>query len=376
MLFITLLNKVEPLFCITMNITSIKGAFMTAYDSNLALEVCGGCNAKIGSLKLHEILASLPKQNADPKLLLGFESADDACIYEIDEENVLIQTLDFFPTPVAEPYYFGQIAATNALSDIYAMGATPAFALNIVAFPSDEDTTVLKEILRGGQDKVKEAGCVIAGGHSIHDAKAKYGLVVTGFAKKSDLKLNNQIKQPAKLYLSKPLGAGILCGARSVGELSDTDYAVLIEGMTTLNKQASFLAIKHNCLALTDVTGFGLIGHLKEMLSSANEATIYTRSLPLYPSALAKAKELLVTGGGQRNRQAFHHLCSFRHDNTPYNELLFDPQTSGGLLIAMPTDAKQNEAFIEECQKLGVAMHLVGEISQKTSASAKQINIL
>ncbi len=375
----------------SVEISTDMNANMNANMSGSKIQVCGGCNAKIGSVQLNSILRNLPSAPHHPLLLTDFQSNDDACVFRIpknlsdltdnnsaettadpsDDEMVVLQTVDFFPAPVAEPYYFGQIAAANALSDIYAMGGKPAFALNIVGFPADKDPEILQEILAGGQSKIIESGACIAGGHSIHDHQEKYGLCVTGFAPLKRIKHNNQISNNCRLFLSKPLGTGILCAAASSGLVAEAEYKTLIAGMTELNKYASELALSYNAQAMTDVTGFGFIGHLCEMLGYLEQnndmsqlqsrAEIYGRKLPFYPGAERLAKEMLQTGGGTRNRQAFGKYCSFRHNSFVRESLLFDPQTSGGLLIALSED-QDYLAFLSEAEERGLNMTEIGKI--------------
>lgn len=216
----------------------------------------GGCTAKLGPGALNRVLGKLPKAE-DPNLLIGFDHSDDAAVYRLREDLAIVQTLDFFPPMVEDPYTFGQIAAANALSDIYAMGGEVKTALNIVCFPERMDLNILGQILLGGSEKVREAGGVLAGGHSIADQDVKYGLSVTGVIHPDKIFANNSCKEGDVLLLTKPLGVGIVCTASRVGEASKEAMALAVKSMTTLNKYASEIVRKYRTHGCTDVTGFG-----------------------------------------------------------------------------------------------------------------------
>lgn len=328
---------------------------------NKRLEVCGGCNAKIGIEKLNNILADLDlRTNDNPNLLLSFSNSDDAAIYQISETEAIVQTLDFFPPPVEDPFTFGQIAACNALSDIYAMGARPITALNIVAWPEKEDINILREILAGGASIIKLSGASLCGGHSIHDPRIKYGLAVTGISEIKKLKRNDTGEDGDVLILTKPLGIGLLTGKLLSLGLDKETKLELIETMTCLNKDASEVAIKYNAHAMTDVTGFSLIGHLKEMLSDRLNAKIHLRSLPILEGAIEASKEKLITAGGVKNKKFLEKYCDFRHSSEYMKEIIFDPQTSGGLLIAC--DEKVGEKIVQELKFLGHKVAIIGEL--------------
>ena len=226
----------------------------------------GGCTAKLGAGVLSHILEKLPRGEKDPDLLVGYDSRDDAAVYRITDDIALVQTVDFFPPMVDDPYTFGQIAAANALSDVYAMGGEVKTALNLVCFPESMDLNILGEILRGGAEKVAEAGGILAGGHSIADTSVKYGLSVTGLVDPRRLTANDTGKPGDKLILTKALGVGLICTANRVGEAAPGAMDAAVASMTTLNKSAAEISRSYDVHAVTDVTGFSFLGHLHEMM--------------------------------------------------------------------------------------------------------------
>lgn len=319
----------------------------------------GGCTAKLGPGVLEAVLEKLPKY-ANPNLLVGFDSSDDAAVYQLTEDLAVVQTLDFFPPMVDDPYTFGQIAATNALSDIYAMGGEVKTALNIVCFPEQMDLNILGEIMLGGSEKVREAGGTLAGGHSIADDSVKYGLSVMGTIHPDKIYKNNACQEGDKLILTKPLGVGIVCSAQRVGASSEAAMNRAIESMTTLNKYAAEIIRKYRVHACTDVTGFSFLGHLTEMLEEDFGAEIDSLQVPYIPEAVHYANEFYITAAGQRNRNHVGDRVAF--DNVPYaiEEILFDPQTSGGLLVSLhPEDA---ELALKEIEALGLPCGIVGTV--------------
>ena len=324
----------------------------------------GGCTAKLGAGVLSHILEKLPRGEKDPDLLVGYDSRDDAAVYRITEDIALVQTVDFFPPMVEDPYTFGQIAAANALSDIYAMGGEVKTALNLVCFPESMDLNVLGEILRGGAEKVAEAGGILAGGHSISDSGVKYGLSVTGLVDPHHLYANDAGKVGDKLILTKALGVGLICTANRVGEADPEHLAAAIRSMTTLNRTAAQISRKYRVHAATDVTGFSFLGHLHEMMGGKLSCRVDARRVPVLPGAEKAAEDFLYTAAGQRNR---NHTAPFvRFEGVPFSmeEVLYDPQTSGGLLFAVdPADANELE---QELQQAGLAAKIVGEILDKT----------
>ena len=324
----------------------------------------GGCTAKLGAGVLSRILEKLPRGEKDPNLLVGYDSRDDAAVYRITDDIALVQTVDFFPPMVDDPYTFGQIAAANALSDIYAMGGEVKTALNLVCFPESMDLNILGEILRGGAEKVAEAGGSLAGGHSIADTGVKYGLSVTGLVNPKKRYTNDSGQPGDKLILTKALGVGLLCTANRVGEAAPEHMAGAIASMTTLNKTAAEISRRYAVHAATDVTGFSFLGHLHEMMGGKLSCIIDARSIPVLPGAEKAADEFLYTAAGQRNRNHTGPYVTFEDLPFAMEEVLFDPQTSGGLLLAAASeDASALEA---ELQAAGLPAKIVGEIVPKT----------
>lgn len=331
----------------------------------------GGCTAKLGAGLLSHVLEKLPKGKMDENLLVGYDSKDDAAVYKVSEDLAIVQTLDFFPPMVEDPYIFGKIAATNALSDIYAMGGEVKTALNIVCFPENMDLNILGEIMRGGSEKVIEAGGTLAGGHSIADSDVKYGLSVTGIVHPDKIYPNNQGKPGDCLILTKKLGVGIICTANRVGEASKEAMDEAIESMTTLNKYAAQICKDYEIHACTDVTGFGFLGHLHEMMDGRLSCHIYASDIPIIKEAVHQADEFMITAGGQKNRNHVGNAVKFENISFAMEEILFDPQTAGGLLIAV--SAKEAKSLEKKLQDIGLPARIVGEITQKT---ATEITVL
>lgn len=323
----------------------------------------GGCTAKLGAGVLSHVLERLPKGPEDPNLLIGYDSKDDAAVYRVSDELAIVQTLDFFPPMVEDPYTFGKIAATNALSDIYAMGGTVKTALNIVCFPEKMDLNILGEIMRGGAEKVIEAGGTLAGGHSIADSDVKYGLSVTGTVHPDRIYPNNQGRVGDRLILTKRLGVGIICTANRVQEASEKAMADAIESMTTLNRYGAEVCRDFDIHACTDVTGFSFLGHLHEMMDGRLSCRIHADCVPVFPEALDYADEFLLTAAGQRNRNHTGPYVHFADIPFAMQEVLFDPQTSGGLLIAVAAD--EAEQLCVGLQAIGLPAAIVGEITEK-----------
>lgn len=331
----------------------------------------GGCTAKLGAGILSRVLERLPKFDKDPALLIGYDSKDDAAVYKLTDEVAVVQTLDFFPPMVDDPYTFGQIAATNALSDIWAMGGQVKTALNIVCFPEKSDLNILGEMMRGGAEKVAEAGGVLAGGHSIADSDVKYGLSVMGVVHPDHIYANNTPQTGDCLVLTKRLGVGILCTANRVGEASAEAMEAVIASMTTLNKYAAQCCRAYEIHACTDVTGFSFLGHLHEMMDGAHSCRIEAGAVPVFSEALRHADEFLLTAAGQRNR---NHTGPFvRFENVPFamEEVLFDPQTSGGLLVALPKE--QAAALAEDLRRGGAPAAVVGEVTDSEDIEIRVI---
>lgn len=324
-----------------------------------------GCAAKIGPGTLAGVLESLPKFE-DPNLIVGVETSDDGAVYKISEELAMIQTLDFFTPVVDDPYVFGQVAAANALSDIYAMGGEPKVALNIVAFPNCLNPKILGQILAGGADKVKEAGAVLAGGHSIHDDEPKYGLSVTGFVHPDKILKNYGARPGDVLILTKPLGTGIVNTAVKGDAASKEAQEEVIQVMTTLNKAAKDIFMKYEIHSCTDVTGFGLGGHSVEMAQGSGVTLeIRLSSLPVQAHALEYARLGMVPGGTYRNI-SFNEIHVEKNDISPeYLNLFFDPQTSGGLLVSVSPDTAKR--IMEEFDKAGMKTKygVIGTVVEK-----------
>lgn len=295
-----------------------------------------GCAAKIGPGILAEVVGRLPAAK-DDRLMVGVETADDAAVYRVSDEVALIQTVDFFPPMVDDPFTFGQIAAANALSDVYAMGGEPRLALNVVAFPNCLGAEVLGEILAGGASKVKEAGAVLAGGHSINDEEPKYGLCVSGFVKPDRIWKNGGARTGDVLLLTKPLGVGLINTAVKAGMASEEAERKAVESMSCLNKMAMEALREVEVHSCTDVTGFGLTGHaLETARASGKSLVIETDQLEVLPDALFYASMGLVPEGTYRNK-AFNKKDVRLEEQVDeaMEDLVFDPQTSGGLLVSL-----------------------------------------
>lgn len=324
-----------------------------------------GCAAKIGPGTLAGILESLPKFH-DPNLMVGIETSDDGAIYKVSDEVALIQTLDFFTPVVDDPYTFGQVAAANALSDIYAMGGEPKVALNIVAWPNCVNPKFLGEILRGGADKVLEAGAVLAGGHSIQDDEPKYGLSVTGFVHPDKVFKNCGARPGDVLILTKPLGTGIVNTAVKAEMASPEAQEEVIRVMTTLNKKAKQIIEKYEIHSCTDVTGFGLAGHSIEMAEGSGVTiTIDMDRLPVQQAAIEYAQMGLIPAGAYRNRNFTEEKIDLGEVEEYMLDIFFDPQTSGGLLISVTPDIA--EKIISEMKQEGMAtaFGIIGTITEK-----------
>jgi selenide,water dikinase len=293
----------------------------------------------LGPGDLSKVLKDIPLQT-DPRLLVGRESFDDAGVFLVAPDLALVQTVDFFPPIVDDPYTFGQIAAANAMSDVYAMGGQPLTALSIVGFPTNDlPLSVLTDILRGGQDKVHEAGAHIVGGHSVVDTELKYGLSVTGKAHPDFLLTNKNAKAGDVLVLTKPIGTGALTTAAKKGIIQSDALKPAIDAMLTLNGNASRAALAVNSRCATDVTGFGLLGHALH-IARASAVTIQFESskIPTLPGALEAVRAGAVPDGAKRNREFASEFLRWDGVSEEMKHLLVDPQTSGGLLVAISHD--------------------------------------
>lgn len=292
------------------------------------LTKCAGCGAKVGAGVLAQLLEGI-RVHHDPNLLVGFDKSDDASVYKISDELALVQTVDFFPPIADDPYLFGQIAATNALSDVYAMGGEPKLCLNIMAVPEDMPKEAVHDILRGGYDKVYEAGALITGGHSILDDEPKYGLAVTGFVHPDKMLTNSAARPGDVLVLTKPIGIGVLTSAGKADLLTKETVDFMNRMMTTLNKAARDVMVRYRVHACTDVTGFGLMGHGFEMAQGSDVALhIDVSAIDLIPEALEFARMGVLPAGMYRNRSFAEAGVDVGTTELAVQDLLFDPQTS------------------------------------------------
>jgi selenide, water dikinase len=302
----------------------------------------GGCGCKIAPAVLSEILHKSQIRGLPADLLVGTETSDDAAVYRLNEEQALVATTDFFTPIVDDPHDFGRIAATNAISDIYAMGGRPIFALAIVGMPLEKlPVSVIRRILEGGESVCAAAGIPIAGGHSIDTLEPIYGLVALGLVHPSKVKRNASARAGDTLILGKPLGIGILSAALKKGKLSEKGYAQMVEWTTRLNTPGQALADMAGVHALTDVTGFGLAGHLLEICRGSNlSANVRFDALPVIPEALEWAKQGVATGASDRNWKGYGSEIALPADFPEWKrKLLSDPQTSGGLLVSCSPDS-------------------------------------
>lgn len=302
---------------------------------------------------------------------MGFDAGDDAAVYRIDDDTAIIQTVDFFPPMVDDPRIFGQVAAANALSDVYAMGGAPRLAMNLLCFPSCLSLEVVGEILAGGADKVLEAGAIIAGGHSIEDKEPKYGLCVTGFARPGDILTNGGAKEGDLLVLTKPIGSGTLTTAAKADLLTPEAYMAMVNAMTSLNRAAceAMLPLRPN--GCTDITGFGLLGHVDELArASGLTAALRAEWVPLLPQALDLAREGILPAGLHRNRAYLAQRVAV-NDRIPLEraDLLFDPQTSGGLVISIPE--ARSGALMERLADSGLTAAIIGQMERKTEFTVR-----
>lgn len=300
----------------------------------------------------------------DDNLLVGSSTADDAGVYKISDTEALIMTVDFFPPIVDDPYLFGQIAAANALSDVYAMGGTPLIGLNIACFPSAEfPLTLLTDVLRGGHDKIQEAGAIIIGGHTIKDKELKYGVALTGRILIKDIKTNANAKVGDKIILTKALGTGIISTALKSGKAVDADVEFMMRQMAELNKYASQIMVKHNAHAATDITGFGLIGHSCEVAENSGVTIKYDSiKIPQLANALKYSQDGCIPGGLNDNRKNYSERIKLNTKiSNDLENLFYDPQTSGGLLIFAPADI--SKSMLDEIHKAGVTdVAIIGEV--------------
>jgi len=316
----------------------------------------GGCGCKIAPAVLSEILAAAPIKGFTKDLLVGTETADDAAVYRLNDEQALVATTDFFTPIVDDPFDFGRIAATNAISDVYAMGGRPIFALAVVGMPLEKlPVAVIQRILEGGESVCAQAGIPIAGGHSIDTLEPIYGLVALGLVHPEKVKRNSTAKPGDVLVLGKPLGVGILSAVLKKGKLSEAGYRAMLDWTTRLNTPGEALAELPGVHALTDVTGFGLAGHLLEILRGSKlGGEVRFDALPVIPEALEWVKQGVATGASERNWNGYGREVALPRDFPEWKrKLLTDPQTSGGLLVSCAPEAVP--AVLQAFQQKGFA---------------------
>jgi selenide,water dikinase len=334
----------------------------------------GGCGCKIAPAVLSEILAATPIRGLPKDLLVGTETADDAAVYRLNDTQALVATTDFFTPIVDDPFDFGRIAATNAISDVYAMGARPIFALAILGMPLEKlPLSVIGRILEGGESVCAAAGIPVAGGHSIDTLEPIYGLVALGLVDPRKVKRNSSAQAGDRLVLGKPLGIGILSAALKKGKLSEAGYRAMLDWTTRLNTPGEALAELPGVHALTDVTGIGLAGHLLEILRGSRlSGEVRFDALPLIAEALDWAQQGVATGASERNWKGYGHEVRLAADFPDWKrKLLTDPQTSGGLLVSCAAEAV--EAVLEEFEKRGFAE---AAVIGSTSAGTPRLSIV
>jgi len=334
----------------------------TDYTPLTSLAKCGGCAAKFAPDHLRGLLDVLGGGEVPAGLMIGLASPDDAAVYRLNDQQALIFTTDFFPPLVDDPYLYGAIAATNAMSDVFAMGGRVLMALNIAALPEDMPPEVAKEIFRGGSDKVREAGGIVVGGHTIRDAEPKYGMAVTGLAHPDHICVKGGARPGDRLLLSKPLGAGVTITGRRKGMVGAAQLEETTTWMTTLNDRSSQLLISHGVRTITDVTGFGLIGHGLEMADASAVKFVFDgEAIPLQSGAIELARKEVRTSGDARNRRSSEGRVAFRPGSAHHLDiLLHDPQTSGGLLAAATPSVA--EAILARAGCEGVPMWDIGGV--------------
>ena len=315
---------------------------------------------------LDSVLSKLPKQT-DPNVLIGFDTADDAGVYQLTPELALVQTVDFFTPIVDDPYTFGQIAAANSLSDVYAMGGRPISALSIVGFPqAGRDISILERILQGGLSKMQEAGCSVIGGHSIGDEEIKFGYAVTGLVNPARVLSNATARPGDRLLLTKRIGTGVIGTALKQNTASETAVRASIESMSTLNRAASETALKFEVHSATDITGFGFLGHARGMAAASKVSMVIDHSkIDFLPEALNCSRQGFLPGGLKRNIEFISECVEFASGiPEEVRNLLYDPQTSGGLLLSAA--AGDATSLLAALRENGVAAQEIGEVVPKT----------
>lgn len=332
------------------------------------LAKCAGCGAKVGAGTLAKMLDGF-KAHYDPRLIVGYDKSDDASVYYLDENTALVQTTDFFPPIVDDPYLYGQIAATNAISDIYAMGGEPKLALNIMCVSDQMDKHAVQEVLRGGYDKAYEAGLIITGGHTINGAEPIYGLAVSGFVHPKKVLTNSGAKPGDVLILTKPLGVGILTTSAKADMVEADVMERIYRQMATLNKTARDIMVKYDVHSCTDVTGFSLMGHGYEMAQGSG-VTLHIQSdkVPYHPEAYELAEMGFIPAGAYRNREfAEAGVKNVAGISRALQDIFFDPQTSGGLLFAV--GAEDAQRCFAEIQAAIPNAAIIGHVTEELDAS-------
>ena len=324
---------------------------------------CAGCGAKMGAGTLAKMLEGF-QTHQDPRLIVGYDKSDDASVFVLDENTALIQTTDFFPPIVDDPYLYGRIAATNAFSDVYAMGGEPKLALNILCAAEGMDGHTIREILRGGYDTAYEAGAIITGGHTIRGEEPIYGLAVSGFVHPDKVLTNSSARPGDLLILTKPLGIGILTTGAKADMVSKDVMDRIYRQMATLNKTARDIMVKYDIHSCTDVTGFGLMGHSYEMAQGSN-CTIHIQAdtVPYHSEAYELASMGLIPAGAYRNREYAQQGVCADAIPLPLQDIFYDPQTSGGLLIALP--AIEAEKCLSELHSQIPQAAVIGYVAEK-----------
>ena len=331
------------------------------------LAACAGCGAKMGAGTLAKMLEGF-KTHSDPRLIVGYDKSDDASVYVLDDNTALIQTTDFFPPIVDDPYLYGKIAATNALSDVYAMGGEPKLALNILCAAEGMGDDTIRQILRGGYDAAFEAGAIITGGHTIKGAEPIYGLAVSGFVHPQKVLTNSNAKPGDALILTKPLGVGILTTGAKADMVEMAVMDRIYSQMATLNKTARDIMVNYTVHSCTDVTGFGLMGHSFEM-AQGSHCTLHLTvdKVPYHPEALELASMGLIPAGAYRNREYAQAGASVRRNlSLAMEDILYDPQTSGGLLFALPAEEAEN--CLAELRDSIPNAAIIGYVTEKEDA--------
>lgn len=329
------------------------------------LASCAGCGAKVGAGVLAKMLEDI-KVVSDPRLIVGFDKSDDASVYKINDETAIVQTVDFFPPIVDDPFLFGQIAAANAISDVYAMGGEPRLALNIMTVSRQMTKKHVHEVLRGGYEKAYEAGVIITGGHTIEDVEPKYGLAVTGFVHPEKVLKNSGACEGDVVLLTKPLGVGIITTAAKADLADEALMNRMYTQMATLNKYARDIMVKYSVHACTDVTGFSLMGHGLEMAAGSG-LTLHIKAsdVKYHPEALEFAEMGFIPAGAYRNRDYAEHRAKVANPEVSLalQDIFYDPQTSGGLLIAVPE--KEAGVLFDELSSSMNGVSVVGYLGKK-----------